>query len=97
MTFEERLDRLLDHQEGVSKSIDRLTERQEAQSKSIDRLTERHEALAESVQLLHAETMATSADLRLLVNTVNLLAVKVDALTASVADHDKRIDDLEQR
>ena len=82
MTFEEKLDRLLAHQEDTSKLIDRLTER--------------HGALAESVQLLHAETMAQATGLGLLINTVNLLAVKVDALTAVVSDHDKRIDDLEQ-
>ena len=97
MTFEERLDRLLDHQEAMSKWQEGMSKWQEGMSKSLDRLTERHDALAESVQLLHAETMATSTDLRLLVNTVNLLAVKVDALTAVSSDHGKRINDLEQK
>ena len=83
MTFEEKLDRLLAHQEDTSKLIDRLTER--------------HGALAESVQLLHAETMAQATGLSMLINTVNLLAVKVDALTAVVSDHGKRLNDLEQR
>ena len=83
MTLEEKLDRLMDQQESTSKAIDRLTERQGA--------------LEESVELLHAETMAQATGLSVLINTVNLLAVKVDALSAVVSDHGKRLNDLEQR